>query len=238
LSERRGCATIRATGISSHKEIAMRLKFVGLAVTMLGLAALACALPTSNSGGPLFKDDFSRSNSGWESDTGSSQGTRDYENGEYVFKIKEGGWIFWAVPKNKFSIVHIEVSATNPGDATDAGFGLLCNYKDDDHFYLLGIGSDGLYSIQKKDGASNYQILSSQDGYWSKSDQITVNAAQYRIGADCGNGKLTLYADGNEIASVDDATFSEGDAGLFAQSAKQANVEVHFDNFIVTSLSK
>ncbi len=215
----------------------MRLKFVGLAVAMLGLAALACALPASNSDGALFKDDFSRSNSGWDSDTSSSEGTRDYENGEYVFKINDGGWIFWAVPAEKFSNVHIEVTATNPGEATDAGFGLLCNYQDDDHFYLLGIGSDGLYSIQKKDGAENYEILSDPDGYWLESELLTINAAQYRIGADCGNGKLTLYADGNEIASVEDATFSDGDAGLFVQSAEQANVEVHFDDFIVTRLN-
>ncbi|MBI3163725.1 MAG: hypothetical protein HYZ24_03505, partial [Chloroflexi bacterium] len=58
-----------------------------------------------------------------------------------------------------------------------------------------------------------------------------------RIGADCANGKLTLYVDGQEIASVEDSTYASGGFALFVWSGDQPNgTDVSFDDFIMTQL--
>ena len=174
----------------------MRNKAIGLALAMLVLAALACALPGASSDGALFKDDFSRDSSGWGEDTSSVEGTRAYKDGQYVFAINEGGWIFWAVPEEKFDKpIHIEVTATNPGEATDPGFGIICNYQDDDNFHMLGIDPDGLYAIGIKENGT-YRILSSEDEFWSESQDLAINADSYRMGANCDGENLVLVVDG------------------------------------------
>ena len=67
---------------------------------------------------------------------------------------------------------------------------------------------------------------------------IAENAASYRIGADCGNGTLTLYVDGNQIASVSDTTYTTGRVGVIAWSGDEAPAaDVLFDDFVVTRLA-
>jgi hypothetical protein len=68
------------------------------------------------------------------------------------------------------------------------------------------------------------------------SDQIT-NQDSYRVGADCDNGRLTLYVDGKQIASVTDHTYGAGRVGLFAWSGdKASSADVNFDDFLLGSL--
>jgi hypothetical protein len=141
------------------------------------------------------------------------------------------------VPEESFSNVHIEVTAKNTGDAEDPGFGIICNYQDGENFYFLGIGSDQLYAIAKFVN-DDLTILTDSEGFWTLSDAIPAAADSYRIGADCGNGQLTLYVNGTEIASVEDADYADGDVGLFTQSAEQPEVEVRFDDFVVTKLGE
>jgi hypothetical protein len=57
------------------------------------------------------------------------------------------------------------------------------------------------------------------------------------VGGDCGNGKLTLYVDGKQIASVSDNTYGNGRVGLFIWSGeKVSSADVTFDDFLITSL--
>jgi hypothetical protein len=74
---------------------------------------------------------------------------------------------------------------------------------------------------------------------WGKSDQISANASSYRLGADCGNGTLTLYVDGKQIASVSDTTYTSGGVALLTWSGEEAtNTNVTFDDFRMTKLSQ
>jgi len=79
------------------------------------------------------------------------------------------------------------------------------------------------------------EVFLTNNNRWARSDDIPRKAAAYRLGADCGNGVLTLYVDGKQIASVKDATFAKGDVGLFVSTQKTKDVEVRFDDFVVTA---
>ena len=57
------------------------------------------------------------------------------------------------------------------------------------------------------------------------------------MGADCGKGTLTLYVDGQQIASVSDLSYTGGGVALFTWSAEEATTtDVSFDDFVMTEL--
>ena len=75
------------------------------------------------------------------------------------------------------------------------------------------------------------------DDSWASSPLIPTDAASYRVGADCGNGTLTLYVDGQQIASVPDTSYVSGGVALFTWSGEEATTtDVSFDDFLMTEL--
>ncbi len=219
----------------------MRNKFYFLPLVALMLAALACGGGSSGGdsatpGGPkvLLKDDFSSSSSGWGtgSDTESSV---EYDGGEYVIKVETDSLLVWGTQDEEtLGNVHLAVNVRNTG-ANDPTFGVICGYQDDQNFYYMGFGVDAYYAIAKYVN-DELTIITSDSNEWMLSDDIKENADSYKLEADCGNGRLTLYVDGKQIASVEDAGYQAGKVGLFARSFDKTGVEVHFDDFVATEL--
>jgi hypothetical protein len=209
----------------------MRNKIVLLPLVALVMAGLAC----STGGGLPLKDDFSSSSSGWSTSSGT-EGAVEYSGDRYVISVLENNWILWGLSDEKgLSNLHIEITATDAIPDEHAGFGIVCHYQDDANFYYLGIGADSFYTIAKFEADEATAIVG--DG-WMESDKITANADSYRIGADCGNGSLALYVDGELIDSASDTTFSKGQVGVFALSADTGTAEVHFDDFLASALEE
>ncbi|MBI3762754.1 MAG: hypothetical protein HY260_12975 [Chloroflexi bacterium] len=180
----------------------------------------------------ILQDDFSDPNSGWSVESGDF-GSKGYENGEFVVRSSKAKWWIVSTRGVNISNVHIEVTASDIGPATNASFGIMCGYQDIDNQYYLGIGSDTYYAIGKF-VSGEFTILSSPDNEWAASDRIRPNAGTYRLAADCGPGQLALYVDGQMIASASDSTFSSGDVALFVLTWDQPNAEIHFDDFVAT----
>jgi hypothetical protein len=187
---------------------------------------------TMNDGLP-YKDDFSNPGSGWEiaGDTG-------YQDGAYVIKASDPQVFLWALARRApLANIHLQVTAKNTTAVPDASFGMICNYQDDGNFYFLGIGSDGVYTILKMvRGQPVY--LSSTQAQWVISDKIPKNAASYQLGADCTQGALTLYVNGQKVAAVQDSTFTQGDVGLAAMNDQNAPSEISFDDFSMEAIGQ
>ena len=132
----------------------------------------------------------------------------------------------------------MEVTVTNNGSDDDSAFGFFCykQYPIDDSRYYFAVTPRGEYAITKAALAQDDVILTN-NGTWDSSDLIQPNADSYRLGADCGNGTLTLYVDGQEIDSVSDDTYATGSMALFAFSPETVNtVNFSFDDFMITQL--
>jgi hypothetical protein len=208
------------------------MKKIFLVVTAFTLLALSCALPFGD--GVLLKDDFSKPDSGWSAFS-TENASAQYATGEYVIKVFRETWFSWGNAGEKdLSNVHIDVTAKNFSKTDDAVFGILCAYQDKVHYYYLGMDWTGSYVIARLKGDA--EVFLTNNNRWARSDDIPRKAAAYRLGADCGNGALTLYVDGKQIASVKDTTYAKGDVGLFVSTQKTKNVEVRFDDFVVTGL--
>ena len=192
-------------------------------------------LPNINTGEVLLEDDFSGdSNWGTLTDADSSV---EYQDNTLHMQVFRENFVIWSTPNDEdYRSVHMEVTVdTNDTDPTTA-FGFICAQQPKDwSFYYLAATPGGEYAIIKAtDGESD--IFLTGDGKWATSTLIARNASSYRVSGECGNGRLTLYVDGKQIASATDNTYGTGRVGLFTWSGDKApSANVNFDDFLLTS---
>jgi len=190
---------------------------------------------TSNSD-TLFNDDFSREQWGTGTDADSSV---EYVDEALNLQIFTTSYIVYTYPNEKdYENVHMEVTVINNGTDSTTAFGFFCDQQHPitDSRYFFAVTPAGEYAIGKAALAQNEVFLTNNDT-WAKSDLIAKNADSYRIGADCGNGNLTLYVDGQQVDSVEDSTYTSGGVALFAWTEKDTTTaNVSFDDFLMTKL--
>jgi hypothetical protein len=187
----------------------------------------------------LFEDDFTaggRKSWGTGTDTDSAV---EYVNDGLNMQLFTENYILWSTPNDtQYENMHMEVTALNNGSDSTTAFGFMCyqQYPITDSRYYFAITPAGEYAIGKSALALDDEILTNS-GEWQKSDLIAKDASSYRLGADCGNGTLTLYVDGKEVDSVSDLTYTTGGIALFVSSGDTINtVNVTFDDFVMTEL--
>jgi len=237
-----------------------------LAIVSLALAALACqavngggntntAVPPSNTdsapsitdtpeiptqpstGNVLLSDNFSSAQWGTGTDSDSSV---EYANEALNFNVFTKNYFVWSTPNNEeYQNVHMEVKVLNNGTDSTTGFGLMCNQQASakKSFYYLAMTPAGEYAIAKATADQSDVFLTNNDA-WAPSDLIAKDAASYRVGADCGsNGTLTLYVDGQQIATISDVSYSSGGIAVFTWSGEEATTtNVSFDDFLMVEL--
>jgi hypothetical protein len=194
--------------------------------------------PTNGNSDVLMDDDFSNSRIKWGTGTDADSGV-EYKDDALNFQVFTKNYIVWTTPNDKdYENIHMEVTVINNGTDATTAFGFICDqqYPITDSHYYFAVTPAGQYAIAKAALAQNDVILTNNDE-WGKADLIAKDADSYRLSADCGNGKLTLYIDGQEIASVKDTTYTSGRIALFAWSGKDAaTTNVSFDDFKLTQL--
>ena len=230
-----------------------------LAIMSLALAVLACqavtggggntAVPPVNTDGPtiptqpstgnvLLSDDFSSAQWGTGTDSDSSI---EYVNETLKVIVFTKNWFVWSTPPNNqdYQNVHLEVTAINNGTDSTTAFGLMCNQQASakSSFYYFALTPAGEYAIAKATAEQSDVFLTNND-QWTSSDLIKTDASSYRIGADCGsNGTLTLYVDGQQVASVSDVSYTSGGVAVIVWSGEEATkTDVSFDDFLMTEL--
>jgi hypothetical protein len=194
--------------------------------------------PVANSD-VLLEDDFtSGGRTTWGTGTDKDSSV-EYLNDGLNMQLFTKSYIVWTSPNDQeYENIHMEVTALNNGSDSATAFGFMCNqqYPITDSRYYLAITPGGEYAIGKAALALDDVILT-KNGEWGKSNLIAKNAASYRIGADCGNGKLTLYVDGQPVDSASDSSYTNGRITLFVWSTDNlSKANVTFDDFLMTKL--
>ena len=187
----------------------------------------------------LLDDDFAvGGRTSWGTGTDADSAV-EYVDDALNLQIFTGNYVVWTFPnETSYDNIHMEVTVINNGTDSDTAFGFFCNkqYPIDDSRYYFAVTPNGQYAIAKAALALDDVFLTNNND-WADSDLIAQDAPSYRLGADCGNGTLTLYVDGQQIASVSDSTYTSGGIALFAWSGeKVTTVDVSFDDFMMTKL--
>ncbi len=192
------------------------------------------ATAISNAANVILEDDFSVANRAWGT-VNDSDSLVQYDNGTLRMIVYTKGWFVWSTPNSiAYKDVHLETTVINNDTDPYTALGLMCNQQaDGQSFHYFAITPGGQYVIARTDSGAIDGFLTNNK-QWGYSSLITRNAPSYRIGADCGNGKLTLYVDGQEIDSVIDSTYTSGRVGVVVWSAVEAiKTDVSFDDFLV-----
>ena len=216
------------------------------AILVLALATLACNAVTGGGSDPtgatstpspvvLLSDDFSSPRWGIGTDADSSV---EYANNALQMIVYTKSYFVWSTPDaENYQNIHVEVTAINNDTDPSTYFGIICHMQESsNNFYYFAITPAGQYAISKAADGQDDVFLTNNDE-WAASDLIATDAASYRVGADCGNGTLTLYVDGQQIASVSDASYINGGIALFTSSSENmTTTNVSFDDVLMTAL--
>lgn len=213
----------------------MNKKYILLLLAALLLTSIACSLFSTTASDPnvLFEDDFSRTDSGWDR-VKNETGETDYNNDAYRMVVKTPKSDIWANPGKSFDgDVRVEVDVTKVAGELDDDFGLICRYSGDPatpNFYYFQASSDGFVVIGKKN-AERSSYLSSEE--MEPNDAVKQGLTTNHLRADCIGNTLTLYVNGQQVASATDDELVSGDVGLMAGTFDIPLAEFSFDNFVV-----
>ncbi len=217
------------------------------AIAVLVLAGSACtaqvqasmpalpAVPTAAEA-PLLSDNFSNVGSGWDI-AANQDSSVAYENGGLRMRTFKPSYFTGSNPGSvAYENVHVDVTARNLDGNPHTSFGILCDEQPSaGSYYYFAITPGGQYEIVKS-VMGQQSVSLTGGGDWAQTDLIARNAASYRLGADCGTGRLTLYVDGRVIDSVRDSAYIKGEVGLFLLSGQAAVGDVLYDDFVVTRI--
>jgi hypothetical protein len=209
-----------------------------IAIAVLALTSLGCAAFSSlfGGGGVLLEDNFS-SGSGWGTGTDSDSSV-EYSDGGLRMQVYRQNYFVWSAPNDvDYENIHIEVTVISNDTHPTTAFGVLCNQQTiSDSFHYFVVTPAGEYAIARASLAASDLFLTNNDE-WGYSDLIAENASSYRVAVECGNGRLTLYVDGQQVASVNDSTYTSGGVGLLVWSGEEiSSADVTFDDFVMTKL--
>lgn len=183
----------------------------------------------------LLRDDFSSAKWGTGTDADSAV---EYVNETLNFDVFTEDYFVWSTPDGEdYSDVRMEVTVINNDTDSTTAFGFICNKSAGNDFHYLVMTPAGQYAIAvAKEGEQDVFLTNNDE--WADSDLIALNADSYRVGAECGNGRLTLFVDGQQVASVADSTYTSGQVAVMVWSGEETGMvnNVSFDDFVMTEL--
>lgn len=178
--------------------------------------------------GLLLNERFGNPESGWGADS-REEFDRGYQDGKYVIEVYAPDWLAWAHPGRQFRDVDVTVEDRQASGGSDGHYGLLCRYNRGD-FYYFAITPDGYYAILLIRGGE--QTVLSGDGFLPTSAVRPVGEVNI-IRAVCDGVNLSMYVNGQHLATVRDDVLRRGDVGVAVGSGPSGGIRVLFDNLQV-----
>lgn len=233
---------LKYSGFMSFHHFYMKRPYVpssllnSIAILILLTTLAACSIPQAvvdraPSGEILYQDDFSDPGSGWDRIT-VENGITNYADGAYQIEVNEPYVDLWANPGLKFEDLHIQVDAIKAGGPDDNVFGVICRSDTrGDNYYFFVVSSDGYYGVGK--------VIDQKQQLISTTNMLPSSAVKQGedtniLQASCIGDQLTFSVNGLELVQVQDSELKAGDIGLTAGSFDKPNVDVRFDNLVVT----
>ena len=204
--------------------------FTLLLFTLFSSSCSSPTIPIAPAGKPgdiLYQEEFDDNTTGWDR-VSNEHGIMDYDGGGYRMLVQQGGYNLWSTAERDFGDVRVEADVFRLNGPDENRQGLMCRYQNGDYYFFV-ISNDGYYAIGKFIG--NQTLLLGQTAM-QPSEFIQKDAVNH-LRADCMGDTLTFYINYNEVASVKDTDFANGDVGLLAGAFTQPGVDVLFDHFMV-----
>jgi len=187
-------------------------------------------LPSNQTGNVLVAESFDE-NPGVMQTYSRDTGNAEVDGGEFAIRTFEQNYLQWALVKLNFTDAVIEVSAHKVAGPDDNIYGVICRYQDDLNFYFLAVSSDGYYGIGRMLNGERMLLGSDQ---LQPTSVVKGGTSANDLRVTCSNTTLILEVNGQTLEMVNDQSFSEGQAGLFAGEFTDTGLEIRFDNLLIT----
>lgn len=189
------------------------------------LVLLLVACGAQETGLP-WQEDFSAPGT-WEAESDAAAQV-EIQDGVLRVYVAVPGQLAWAAAGRDLADFHLTVEATQVAGPDDNEYGVLVRLEDGSNFYRFSISGDGYYAISKFEDGLPEDLIN-----WTPSEIIRQGQASNTIEVIAVGEQFTFRVNGQELAQIEDNTFSRGDIGLYAGTFYEGGVEVHFDSLLV-----
>lgn len=182
-------------------------------------------------GEPTYEDGFQQETSGWDTES-TDEVIFTYDDDMLYFNVVPDNTIHYIQPGDLFSDFLAEVDTIYSFGPEDAEYGIYFRNVDGSNYYFYAISPLGSFSLWKLMDDEWESVLS-----WADSDVLATGVgAENKLGVLAEGSSITLLANDEVLAELEDDAFADGSLGLFVGSFDEGDVEVGFDNLKIWSL--
>ncbi len=172
----------------------------------------------------IYEDDFGDSFSGWD-DAFDTYTTKQYGNNRYQIEVTTSNLVAWGLANRDVADFEVEVEAKLEDGADTNGYGLLFRFQDRENFYRFDISGDGYYLLSKFVKGEWTTLVD-----WTASPFINKGKSANILKVSAFGPNLTIWANGQQLASAVDDSLAHGNFGFFAGTFSEPLVWVSYDN--------
>lgn len=204
---------------------------------LFGLDAVTRALETSGATPTptpalslVLRQDFDVPDPAWPQEENANE-QKGYVEGRYYLVAREPNSMARQSLPGTYGNFVLEMSAGQVDGPVGGAYGLILRQRDSGNFYYFGLSSDGLFSFTRVAGGQVQEIIP-----WTPSDAILKLGYLNRVRVEARDELFTFSVNGETLATVEDATFADGQTLLFAASFDEGGVRADFDEVVVWSM--
>ncbi len=130
-----------------------------------------------------------------------------------------------------FNNFTLDVDALQVTGSPESSYGVLLRMNSPNEFYRFSIRGDGLYMIERHDPDGWTRFMKD----WQSTPAIQQGVGQNNHIKVVAEGSLMIfYVNEIQVAQINDGRYSQGNIALDAGTFGQTNLQVMFDNVLVT----
>lgn len=177
---------------------------------------------------PIIAEDFVLPDFWYEFD--SSSGSGAFVDGAYTLVSIDPENVEWTFNGRKTANIYLTAKTVVPDTKCKAGdhWGVIFRYRDNANFYMFGVSCDGKYRLAKRvDGVFEVMVD------LTDSNTILKLGQNNTVGVRAVGDQISMYANDQYLATVNDGSFAEGLVGMYVWSRLTPGLTVVFDDVTV-----
>ncbi len=198
---------------------------IGSGVNGPGQQPGAGLIQTIRATAPAATYSFDTNDGAWSLGS-NAQSARSIARGQLLMQLDATNTFIWSLNERPLGDFYVEVDTAHQAGAIDNFFGLIFRMQDTENFYLAVVSSDGQFTLGKYVDDSFTTLAR-----WTPTDALNAGeGGRNRLGLLALGDEITLLANGQELTSIQDASFTQGAWGLTLGSIDSDATAVAFDN--------
>ncbi len=171
----------------------------------------------------LLRQNFDVPDAAWPQEENATA-QKGYVEGRYYLVAREPNSMARQALPGTYANFALEMSAGQVDGPAGGAYGLILRQRDASNFYYFGLSSDGLFSFTRVAGGQVQEIIP-----WTPSEAILKLGYLNRVRVEARDQLFHFIVNGETLATVEDATFADGQVLIFAASFDEGGVRADFD---------